>query len=133
MRVQHRHAGRIWTCRKKIFLLKKSLNVEKIKGRTPNCRKIIFSQKFFLTFFFSKRSLKVTKSQKSILYSNERYLQMQSNGDLQKVIQGHPRSRKVKNRYFSKNSRQTVRYRRILHLLIQQMWGAYFGWVGGQI
>ena len=29
---------------------------------------------------------------------------MQSNGDLQKVIQGHPRSRKVKNRYFSENS-----------------------------
>ena len=29
---------------------------------------------------------------------------MQSNGDLQKVIQGHPRSRKVKNRYFSETS-----------------------------
>ena len=89
---------------KKNIFAKKSLNVEKIKGRTPNFRKIIFSQKIFLTFFFSKRSLKVTKSQKSILYSNERYLQMQSNGDLQKVIQGHPRSRKVKNRYFSENS-----------------------------
>ena len=74
---------------------------KKIKGRTPNFRKIIFSPKIF---FLQKRSLKVTKSQKSILYSNERYLQMQSNGDLQKVIQGHPRSRKVKNRYFSENS-----------------------------
>ena len=58
MRVQHRHAGRIWTCRKKIFLLKKGLNVEKIKGRTPNFRKIIFSQKIFLTFFFFKKVIK---------------------------------------------------------------------------
>ena len=101
MRVERRHAGRIWTCRKKIFLLKKVYMSKKIKGRTPNFRKIIFSPKIF---FLQKRSLKVTKSQKSILYSNERYLQMQSNGDLQKVIQGHPRSRKVKNRYFSENS-----------------------------
>ena len=86
---------------KKNIFAKKSLNVEKNQGSDPKFRKNYFFPKFF---FLQKRSLKVTKSQKSILYSNERYLQMQSNGDLQKVIQGHPRSRKVKNRYFSENS-----------------------------
>ena len=120
---------------------------KKIKGRTPNPKIFGPHPKKFSNFFFSKKSLYVEKCQgsdpkpqnfrpppkknfKNFIF---RYLQMQSNGDLQKVIQGHPRSRKVKNRYFSKNSRQTVRYRRILHLLIQQMWGAYFGWVGGLI
>ena len=86
---------------KKNIFAKKSLYVEKNQGSDPKFSKNYFFPKFF---FLQKRSLKVTKGQKSILYSNERYLQMQSNGDLQKVIQGHPRSRKVKNRYFSENS-----------------------------
>ena len=55
MRVERRHAGRIWTCRKKIFLLKKVYMSKKNQGSHPKFSKNYFFPKIF---FSSKKVIK---------------------------------------------------------------------------